>query len=117
MSAVVEDTTFGQTTVTLDRRATVLPVAVLAVLNLADVLLTRIGLRLGAVESNPVARVLLVGGHVQIVKAGLICLLALRMAHRRPTLRLAITCWAVTGAYAMVVVSNAVAIWTLRGGF
>jgi hypothetical protein len=102
------------TAVTLDRRTIVIPVALLAVLNLADVVLTRLALAAGAVEVNPLARILLAGGRVELLKVAVLCALALRAARRRPTLAFAVACWTVTGAYAMVVASNLLSVWVLR---
>jgi hypothetical protein len=102
------------TSVTLDRRMTVLPVALLAVLNLADVVLTRVALAHGAVEANPLSRALLDSGRVELAKVAVLCLLALRMARRRPSLRLAAACWIALGAYLMVVLSNVYVVWSVH---
>src|SRR5712692_9212053 len=77
------------TSVVLNRRTTLLPVALLAVLNLAYILLTRFALSRGAVEANPLANALLVGGHVELIKIGLLCVLAMRLQTRRPALGMA----------------------------
>ena len=100
--------------ISIDRSAMVLPVALLMLLNGADIALTHIALGLGGVESNPLARALMASGRVELLKLGLLCALALRSLRRRPTLRFAIACWASTGAYAMVVLSNLFAVWSLR---
>ena len=100
-------------TVRIDRPAMALPVAVLVLLNAADVVLTRIGLARGAVEANPLARALLGGGRVELAKLALLLLLTLRVQQRRPTLRFAVACWVAAGAYAMVVASNVWVIWAL----
>jgi Domain of unknown function (DUF5658) len=102
------------TEVTITRPAIVVPVILLMLLNAADIALTRAGLSLGATEANPLARALLAGGRVELVKFALLCLLALRSLHRRPTFRFAIACWVATGAYLVVVASNLMAVLTLR---
>lgn len=98
----------------VDRRTAVTAVAALAVLNLVDVVLTRLALGRGAVEANPLARVLLSGGRVELLKLALICVLWARAERRRPTLQFTVACWAAAGAYAMVVLSNLFVVWTVR---
>jgi hypothetical protein len=101
--------------IAITRVTMVLPVVLLVLLNGVDIALTRVALRSGAAfEANPLARALMGGGRVELLKLGLLCALALRTLRRRPTLRFAIACWVATGAYAMVVVSNVYVVWSLR---
>jgi len=91
-------------------RAAVVGLATLAVLNLADVVLTRLFLHRGLPEGNPIGRVLMSSGSALVVKLGLVGALAARAARRRVSLVLVCATWAVVGVYVLAVVVNA---WAL----
>lgn len=101
--------------IAITRATMVLPVVLLVLLNGVDIALTSLALRSGAAfEANPLARALMGGGRVELLKFALLGALALRTLRRRPTVRFAIACWVATGAYAMVVLSNVYVVLSLR---
>ena len=82
-------------------------IAAIAVLNLADIVTTRVVLaHSNATESNPLASALLAGGRVGLIKAGVLLALILRVPRRRPTVALHAVLWFVAGFYFLTVVSN-----------
>jgi hypothetical protein len=82
-------------------------VAAIAVLNLADILTTRMVLaHTSGVEANPVASALLAGGRVGLLKAGVLLALIYRVPRRRPTVAFHAVLWFVAGFYFLTVVSN-----------
>ena len=83
-----------------------LAVAAIAILNLADVLTTRAVVGHGAIEANPLSSALLAGGRVELLKAGIIVALVLRVPRRRPTVAFHAILWFVAGFYALTVASN-----------
>jgi hypothetical protein len=89
------------------RASTAVAVAVIALLNLADILTTNAVLRhTGAVESNPLASALLTGGRVGLIKAIVLVGLILRVPRRVPTVAFNAVLWFVAGFYFLTVVSN-----------
>ena len=88
------------------RVASALALAALAVLQLLDIITTRAMLADGAIESNPLASFLLSAGHIEMVKAGLVVVLALRLIRRRPTIAFTAALWFGAGFYFLTVVSN-----------
>jgi Domain of unknown function (DUF5658) len=81
--------------------------AVIALLNLADILTTRVVLaHTGATESNPIASALLAGGRVGLLKGGVLLALILRVPRRAPTVAFHALLWFVAGFYFLTVVSN-----------
>ncbi|MHB8465560.1 MAG: DUF5658 family protein [Acidimicrobiales bacterium] len=88
------------------RVATAVAVAAVAVFNLLDIVTTRTLLARGAIESNPLAGLLLQGGGVEIAKLALVAGLAWRVARRRPSVAFAAAVWFVAGFYFLTVVSN-----------
>jgi hypothetical protein len=89
------------------RASIAIAVAVIAVLNLADVLTTRAVLaHAGAVESNPLASALLSGGRVGLIKAIVLTGLVVRVPRRAPTVMFNAVLWFAAGFYFLTVVSN-----------
>jgi hypothetical protein len=88
------------------RRASAVALAALALLQLADILTTRAMIARGAIESNPLAAVLLPSGHVEMVKAALVVVLAYRVHIRRPTVAFTAALWFGAGIYCLTVISN-----------
>ena len=89
------------------RASTAVAVAVIALLNLADILTTNAVLRhTGAVESNPLASALLSGGRVGLIKAIVLLGLIIRVPRRVPTVAFNALLWFVAGFYFLTVVSN-----------
>ena len=82
-------------------------VAVIAVLNLADIVTTRLVLaHTTGVEANPLASALLTGGRVGLIKAAVLVVLIYRVPRRRPTVAFHAVLWFVAGFYFLTVVSN-----------
>src|SRR5579862_877538 len=79
------------------RIAAAVAIAAVAVLNLADVVTTRMLLARGAIESNPLSSILLSGGRVELLKAGLVAALALRLLRRPATIAFAAAMWFAVG--------------------
>ena len=88
------------------RVATSVAVAAVAIFNLLDVITTRTMLARGAIESNPLASLLLVGGRVEVIKILLVVGLAWRVLRRPPSVAFAAAVWFVAGFYFLTVVSN-----------
>lgn len=88
-------------------------VALLIVLNVADIVTTAAFLDAGAAEGNPLADALITSGWIGWIKAALLLALGLRVLRGRP--RLATTCmlWFVVGVYTTVVTLNLVAVRAL----
>ena len=98
------------------RRAVILGLAVLAVLQAADVLATWALLANNGAELNPVGRALIGSGGAIVVKFAIIgALLALVLA--RPVVRMGFVCavWAVTGIYLAVVAMNLYSLHLVGG--
>jgi len=98
------------------RRAVVLGLAVLAVLQAADVIATWALLANDGAELNPVGRALIGSGGAIVVKFAIIgALLALVLT--RPVVRMGFVCgvWAVTGIYLAVVAMNLYSLHLVGG--
>jgi uncharacterized protein DUF5658 len=98
------------------RRAVILGLAVLAVLQAADVLATWALLANDGAELNPVGRALIGSGGAIVVKFAIIgALLALVLS--RPVVRMGFVCgvWAVTGIYLAVVAMNLYSLHLVGG--
>jgi len=95
------------------RKAVLIALVALVVLNAADLVTTRLALARGGIEANPLAKIMLTGYRVEIVKALALLALAWRVMTRNPTLWVALAAWAVTGVYAMTVVSNVLSLLAL----
>ena len=92
--------------------STAVAVAVIAVLNLADIVTTRVVLaHTGATESNPLASALLSGGRVGLIKAIVLLGLIVRVPRRRPTVAFHAVLWFVAGFYVLTVVSNLLVLY------
>ncbi len=105
----LEDTTLEDTAAVMAarRRAVILGLGVLAVLQAADVFATWALLANDGAELNPVGRALIGSGGAIVVKFAIIgALLALVIS--RPVVRMSFVCgvWAVTGIYVAVVGMN-----------
>lgn len=89
------------------RASTAVAVAVIALLNLADIVTTHAVLaHTGAVESNPLASALLSGGRVGLIKGIVLLGLIIRVPRRVPTVAFNAVMWFVAGFYFLTVVSN-----------
>lgn len=88
------------------RRAGLTAVLLLALLNVADVVLTELLLHRGAVELNPIAEPFLRSESMLWVKLAIVALLGLDFLFRRPRLTTFCLLWLVTGYYLCVVVLN-----------
>jgi hypothetical protein len=99
------------------RRAVVLGLCVLALLQFADVLLTWALLANNGAELNPVGRALIGSGGAIVVKFSIVAGLLL-LVLSRPFVRMRFVCavWAVTGIYVAVVAMNLYSLH-LVGGF
>jgi hypothetical protein len=94
--------------------STAVAVAAIAVLNLLDLLTTRMLLGYqGAIEGNPLAALLLTNGVVGVCKALVIGALVFRVSRRRPTIAFHALLWFVAGFYALTVLSNLLALQRL----
>lgn len=88
------------------RSVTLVAVLALAVLNVADVLTTRLILAHGAVEADPLSALLLQGGALLWAKVLILAALFVAVLTRRPRVGvMALACGA-AGMYATAVVSN-----------
>lgn len=105
--------TLAQAVARQHRRAVLIALVALVALNTADLVTTRLALARGGIEANPLAKVMLSGYRVEIVKAVALLALAWRVMTRTPTLWVALAAWAVTGVYAMTVVSNILSLVAL----
>ena len=109
----------GDLTMTMARRrrAVIVGLAVLAVLQAADVLATWALLANDGAELNPVGRALIGSGGAIFVKLAIIAAL-LVLVISRPLVRMGFVCgvWAVTGVYLAVVAMNLYSLH-LVGGF
>lgn len=91
------------------RQLTVLAVVALAVLNATDTVTTHWLLShapAGAVEANPLAKVLLANGSLLAVKMVLIAALGVAVLRDRPKLGLLAGTWLACGLYLAAVLSN-----------
>ncbi|HLI53913.1 MAG TPA: DUF5658 family protein [Acidimicrobiales bacterium] len=91
------------------RRLAIVGVVLLAFLNSADVVTTRLLLThaaAGAVEANPVAKALLASGSLLWVKLAIIAALGIAALRDRPKLGLLVGIWFTAGLYGAAVLSN-----------
>lgn len=91
------------------RQLTVAGVVALAVLNAADTVTTHLVLAhasAGAVEANPLAKVLLANGSLLAVKMTVIAILGVAVLRDRPKLGLLAGSWLTAGLYLAAVLSN-----------
>ncbi len=91
------------------RQLTLVGVVALAVLNAADAVTTHLVLAhasAGAVEANPLAKVLIADGSLLAVKMAVIALLGVAVLRDRPKLGLLVGTWLASGLYLAAVVSN-----------
>ena len=114
----VDGTPLEDTTVVMARRrrAVIVGLGVLAVLQAADVFATWALLANDGAELNPVARALIGSGGAIVVKFAIIgALLALVLS--RPVVRMGFVCsvWAVTGIYLAVVAMNLYSLHLVGG--
>jgi len=101
------------------RRSGVFAVAALAVLNIIDVISTTIALSLSGrdgirlVEGNPLARLLIPNGRVEVIKVVVITALVLNTVRKPVTVGIHAALWVVVGIYAATIVNNLAAIATI----
>jgi len=91
------------------RQMTVAGIIVLAVLNGADAVMTRVLLNhtaKGVVEVNPLAGVLVADGTLLYVKLAIVATLGVAALWDRPRLGFLIGVWLVVGLYSAAVLSN-----------
>lgn len=88
------------------RRLTVVGIALIALLNGADVFTTRLVIARSGVEANPLAGVLLSNGVLLWVKLVIVALAALVAVRIGPRLGVLLMAWFVAGVYATAVLSN-----------
>lgn len=97
------------------RRAGLVALGLLFVLNVADVVVTRLLLDRGGVELNPLADQLLASNSALLAKLAIVLLLTLHVLRQPPRLIVLCFMWLVAGVYAFVVVINTsqlVAVWS-----
>ena len=101
-------------------RSAVVAVVALAVLNIIDVVSTTIALSLAGhnglrlVEGNPLARLLIPNGRVEVVKVVVIAALVLNTVRKPVTVAIHAALWVVVGIYIATIVNNLAAIATVR---
>lgn len=78
----------------------------LALLQIADLVTTKLAIHGGAIEANPISRALIAHGAINGAKFGALALLALSIAKSRPRVITAVAIWFVAGVYSMIVFSN-----------
>lgn len=88
------------------RRVTLIAIAALVVLNVADVVTTRMLLAHRGVEANPLSALLLASQSLLWVKLGVLALLGLKVVYSRPRLGVMGTACFAAGIYATAVISN-----------
>lgn len=88
------------------RKLTVVAIVLIALLNGADVLTTRLVIARSGVEANPLAGVLLSNGALLWVKLIIVALAALVAVRIAPRLGVLLMAWFVAGVYATAVLSN-----------
>lgn len=88
------------------QRAAVTALALLLVLNVADIVLTEILIGRGGVEMNPVADALMASNLAVVAKLVLVAALAVRFVRHGPKVITLCALWFVVGVYAFVVVLN-----------
>lgn len=79
-------------------------------LNALDLLTTHLALQRGGIEGNPIAQALLDGDLLGPAKLALVVATAAGAYYGRSTLRLVNAAWFVAGLYALVIVSNSLAL-------
>jgi hypothetical protein len=88
------------------RRAALVALGLLLVLNVADVVVTRLLLDRGGVELNPVADELLASNLALVTKVLVVALLTVHVVRQAPRLIVLCFMWLVVGVYLFVVVIN-----------
>lgn len=84
--------------------------ALLALLQVADLITTRFAMHGGAIEANPISRALIAHSAINPAKFGALALLAYSIAKSRPRVITAVAIWFVAGVYTMIVFSNLLVI-------
>ena len=96
------------------RRAGLTALGLLAALNIADVVITRLLLSRGGLELNPVADWLMASNVELAAKLAIVAALAIHFVRHGPRLTVVCLMWLVAGFYTAVVVidgSQLVAVW------
>jgi len=88
------------------RPAGFVALGLLLVLNVADVVITRLLLDRGGIELNPLADHLLASNTTLLTKVLLVAALVVRLWHHPPRLVLVCFMWLTVGVYLLVVVVN-----------
>ncbi len=88
------------------RRAELVALGLLFVLNVADVVITRLLLDRGGVELNPLADRLLASNTTLVVKVGIVVALAVRALRQPPRLIVVCFIWLVVGIYVLAIALN-----------
>jgi hypothetical protein len=88
------------------RPAGFVALGLLLVLNVVDVVVTRMLLDRGGVELNPLADRLLASNTALVAKVGVVVALVIRLWHHPPRLLLVCFMWLVVGVYLLVVIVN-----------
>lgn len=89
------------------QQAAVVGLWLLVVLNVADVVLTRLVLGRGGVEMNPLADLLLASNTTLAVKLAIVLALAVEVRRHPPRAPVVCLIWLVAGIYLVVVILNA----------
>ncbi len=95
------------------RRAGLLAIGLLAVLNVADVLVTQLVVRRGGEEMNPLVRDLLESNGALGLKLAIVALLAVDFLFRRPRLVILCALWLVVGFYMAIITINIIGFMSL----
>ena len=90
------------------QRAALTALVLLAVLNVADIVLTELLLSRGGIEMNPIADALLASNGALLAKLALVVLLGVRFARHGARVITLCFLWLVVGVYVFVVVLNGV---------
>ena len=93
-------------TTTKLKYASAFAIAAIAVFNLLDVITTHALLAHGAIESNPLAAMLLPGGKVELIKAMVLAGLGWRVMKGRTSVAFTMGLWFAAGFYFLTIVSN-----------
>lgn len=88
------------------RRATIVAIVLIGLLNVADVFTTHLVLDRRGVEANPLAGALLSSGALLWVKLAMVVAAAVVALRIRPRLGVLLLAWFVAGVYATAVLSN-----------
>ena len=83
-----------------------LGLAMLTLLQVADLVTTKFAMHGGAIEANPISRALIAHSAINPAKFAALALLGYSIAKSRPRISTALAIWFVAGVYTMIVFSN-----------